>query len=163
MTGYILEFRSRFAAGKSVVLQPAFATGQLLTAQQKGLMEPFVQLGDINSPVGSPVIARVNAAYLGGRFGWKGRWIADCDNEDCVGAEMIDWKLPVFMCCACFNRAVGFQWRRIALPENRVGIERALLRRPKANIHNFEPGETLADLIEQNHMIGVEPERVRVL
>ncbi len=160
MPGYILEFRSRFSAGKSVVLQPAFAAGQLLAAQQQGQMELSVQLGDIGAPIGPSVVARVNAAYLGGRFGWKGRWIADCD-EDCSGAEMIDWKTPVFMCCACFNRAVGFQWRTIILPENRVGIERALLRRPKANIHNFEPGETLADLIEQNHMLGIEPGRVR--
>lgn len=166
MASHILEFRSRYAAGKSVVLQPAFTEGQLLVAKQHNLMEQDVVLGSILHPVDPPTLARINAAFLPGRFGWKGRWIADCgmpldDNNVCTGAEMVDFRIPVFMCCNCFNRLVDHQWRKITLPEprERVAIERALLRRKERNLHNYEPSyETYEDLLEQNHLLGIESE-----
>lgn len=89
---------------------------------------------------GAPILARANF----------GRWIADC--PDCRGATMVWVEQPLQWCPDCHNRAVGHRWRRVALPpaEERVAIEGALARRPGRANRNWEPGETVADLLAEN-------------
>lgn len=131
-----------------------FALGELARMQRAGLVDPAVSLGNHASPVDPPVVALVNAAHLGGRFGWEGRWVAQCDQ--CSGAEYVDLAEPIFMCCGCFNAAAGYQWRRVQLPAASVRAQiEGLLGARAGRYRNWLPTETLADLRAQNRTLGV--------
>lgn len=152
--------RTKFAsAGHTPVTPVSFAAGHLrsqkaaITTQLRtvgfvpkevlDLLE--VELGDASDPVtDTPVAAIVNA----------GRWIAICDA--CGGAEYVDPEMPLLMCASCWNAAHGHQWRTVVLPDEttRVGVEEALLKRPVAN-RNWQPTETVADLLAENAANGV--------
>lgn len=164
---YILEWRSVFVAPLKGLLNPEFANQEFYKAKQHSAAYSNVLLGDIDTPIiDAPAMVQISAANLGGRFGWKGRWIATCGPIDrkgnqqgpCYGAEMVDWQLPLFMCCSCFNRDYDYQWRTLALPsrQERVQIERLLIKRPQARIHTWLPHESIQDLIDQNREIGLD-------
>jgi hypothetical protein len=96
-----------------------------------------------------PLVARVN----------HGVWIASCP----CGARgtpapggVVFTATPLVCCARCGNQAAGRGWRTVALPDTptRYRIEAILLCRPNAGDRNWEPGETLADLLAQNRDHG---------
>lgn len=98
------------------------------------------------------------------RANW-GRWIADCPR--CPSAEaMLSRHQPLFVCADCGLRA-EIEW-----PPMTLDIERLLLMRPNVTNQNWEPGETLIDLMVENAEHGifndtdatlvVDAERIRV-
>lgn len=97
----------------------------------------------------APLVARVN----------HGVWIAPCP----CGARgtpspggVVFFDTPLVCCARCGNQGVGGGWRRVEIPpENeRALIEMVLLCRPNVEDRNWEPGESVADLIAQNAAHG---------
>jgi hypothetical protein len=98
----------------------------------------------------APLVARVN----------QGVWIASCScgmpgipRPGCVVFldHLLGW------CVRCGNQAWGGGWRTIAAPpeaERRL-IEAVLACRPDLETRNWEPGESVADLIAENIAHGV--------
>ncbi len=148
MADTILDIETRFA-GHGIGVRE-FVGGQL--RQHLQATREIIALGDPATPLDTHVLARVNAAPLGGRLGVQGRWIADCPS--CSGAEYVDFRNPIFMCCSCWNKDFGHQWLRVKVPKIKADIEAELLKRPAGNRH-WEPNETLADLRRQNKEHGV--------
>jgi hypothetical protein len=83
---------------------------------------------------------------------YRGQWIVDCT---CNGAAYVWLDVPLTWCACCGNRYCGGRWRRVALPPERAAIERMLLLRPDAANRNWQPGETVADLVAENAAHGV--------
>jgi len=90
-----------------------------------------------------------------------GRWIVDCPG--CNSALVVDLSELVFMCVECGNNHNDGKWFQVTVPSNRKAIEAELLKRPwngrnpaEAVNRNWEPGETLATLKQENtdHGIG---------
>ena len=90
-----------------------------------------------------------------------GRWLVDC--AGCNSALVVDLGQPVFMCVECGNNHNDRKWLRVIVPRNRKAIETELLKRPwngrnpaDAKNRNWEPGETVATLKQENtdHGIG---------
>ena len=101
--------------------------------------------------VSGKVAARIN----------HGRWLVDC--AGCNSALVISLSELVFMCVECGNAANGGKWFAVTIPRNRKAIEDELLKRPwngrnpaSAINRNWEPGETVATLRQENtdHGIG---------
>jgi hypothetical protein len=96
-----------------------------------------------------PLVARVN----------HGRWIASCS---CGARGLPTPGCIVFLgvllgwCVRCNNGAWGGGWRMVQAPqlETRVQIEAVLEQRPRIEDRNWEPGETVADLIRENREHG---------
>ena len=93
----------------------------------------------------APLTARVN----------HGRWIASCDcgmpglpRPGCL----VDLSEPLAWCVRCGNQAVGRGWRPVTIPPEslRRKIEAVLLCRPRPEHRNWEPTESVADLLAQN-------------
>jgi hypothetical protein len=82
----------------------------------------------------APVAATIN----------HGRLIVEC--PDCRGAEMVWRERPLLLCHSCGNRAVGGEWRRVALPGDLPALEAELSERADAATRNWRPGETVDDL-----------------
>ena len=90
-----------------------------------------------------------------------GRWLVDCPG--CNSALVIDLSQPSFMCVECGNAANGGKWFKVTVPTDLAAIETELLKRPmngrnpaEAVNRNWEPGETVATLKQENadHGIG---------
>jgi len=90
-----------------------------------------------------------------------GRWLVDCPG--CNSALVVDLGQPVFMCVECANAGNAGKWFAVTVPRNRAAIETELLKRPwsgrnpsSAVNRNWEPGETVATLRQENtdHGIG---------
>jgi hypothetical protein len=90
-----------------------------------------------------------------------GRWLVDCGG--CNSALVVDLSEPAFMCVECGNAANDGKWLRVTVPANWEAIEAELLKRPwngrnpaDAKNRNWEPGETVATLKQENidHGIG---------
>ena len=90
-----------------------------------------------------------------------GRWLVDC--AGCNSALVVDLTELVFMCVECGNNHNEGKWLRVTVPKNRKAIETELLKRPwngrnpaSAVNRNWEPGETVATLKQENtdHGIG---------
>ena len=152
----ILDFQKRFAvrSGRRRPDLLNFVQGEFAKAQAIGLIDAGVLLGNPDAPLETAVRAEINAAFIGGRFGTQGRWIAQCPS--CAGAEYVDLGLLIFMCCSCFNAEHGHAWLRVQIPAPglRQSIESELLKRPGAN-RNWLPDESLAALRHQNHEQGI--------
>ncbi len=85
------------------------------------------------------------------RANW-GRWIADCPRAPhCRNAETLGRFSPVINCANCGARA------EVVWPPDDVvySIERLLLMRPDETTQNWEPGETLTDLMWENGAHGI--------
>jgi len=76
-----------------------------------------------------------------------GRWIVRCPR--CPSADLA--PADVFWCTECGARA-EVEWPS---PELRYGIERLLLMRPDVTTQNWQPGETLVDLMVENGAHGI--------
>lgn len=102
--------------------------------------------------VGPAVQARVD----------HGRWIADCPDLGCQGAELVSFDNPVFFCCACRNASVGGNLLPVLVPgpQKRRSIEVYLRARPVPDNRNWFPNETVAELRDQNrsHHLDLLPE-----
>lgn len=119
--------------------------------------------GDFDITV-EPALARVDF----------GRWIADCPDPDCLGAEYVEPGEQIFFCFNCGNVLINGDARQVLFPddETRDRIEKVLLERPvierrgpnilaqAMNVglvapgfsRSWDPHETVEDLYEQNRM-----------
>lgn len=108
-----------------------------------------------------------------------GRWMAQCplrysdqdttvldefENEvvvpgpDCNSAQFIAQRDMHFFCSDCFNQQVGGMWIPIVWPDDPddpQAIESVLNLRPLAENQNWTPGQTVADLEQENTDNGV--------
>lgn len=82
------------------------------------------------------------------RANW-GRWIADCPR--CTSALTLPPGRPTLECWDCGARA-EVEW---PAPEFVAGVERLLSMRPLVNTRNWQPGEDLHDLLQENVEHGV--------
>jgi hypothetical protein len=80
-----------------------------------------------------------------------GRWVAACPR--CPHAVDVDaqTRTPAFSCAVC-GLGAEIEWPSREMVHN---IERLLLMRPDPTKQNWLPGETLADLLEENATHGV--------
>ena len=83
----------------------------------------------------------MTAAYLN-----QGRWVADCPDPDCAGAEL---ARDMFVCSNC-KRVAKVEW-----PDNKKLIDDMTVVRSVPETRNWLPGETLDDLHRENEMHGV--------
>jgi hypothetical protein len=84
------------------------------------------------------------------RVNW-GRWIADCASAHCRSALQLSPYQQWFQCWDC-GEVAEIRW-----PPNPVGIEQLLLDRPDPFTRNWEWGETLHDLLQENLVHGILP------
>ena len=89
-----------------------------------------------------------------------GRWLVDCPG--CNSALVVDLSEPVFMCVECANAGNAGKWFQVTVPTDRADIEAELLKRPMngrnpadAKNRNWEPGETVAALKQENAEHGI--------
>lgn len=82
----------------------------------------------------------------------SGRWLVDC--PACSSAQLAARQDPRFFCVSCLNERAGAQWLTVVWPADVPGIEAALRARVTEHA-NYEPGETVSDLIAQNQIPGV--------
>lgn len=108
--------------------------------------------GDLTLPtaaiaVGVQATARVN---------W-GRWIADCPDPDCNGAELVSFVSPLFFCCECRNARWGHDLLPVVVPapKKRHDVEAYLRSRPVPATRNWLPHESVADLRDENRARGI--------
>ena len=92
----------------------------------------------------------VKRGVTNARANW-GRWVADCPSPFCLSALQLTRDQAWFTCREC--EAVG----EIVWPSMVDDIEQLLMMRPDETTRNWEPGETLHDLFEQNLEHGVLP------
>lgn len=80
------------------------------------------------------------------------RWIVDCpDRDGCGSALQLNRGEREFQCWDCGEQA------EVVWPANAVDIETMLLMRPHRKNRNWNPGETLHDLLLENLANGVHP------
>ena len=127
--------------------------------------EPFmVMVQRMYMGMGFGPLTEPTAANISGEVPARinhGRWLVDC--AGCNSALVIDLSQLAFMCVECGNAANDGKWFRVTVPANREAIETELLKRPwngrnpaDAKNRNWEPGETVATLKQENidHGIG---------
>jgi len=93
-------------------------------------------------PVGSPAVVVAN----------HGRWIVNCPNTECGGAQFPSGKDHWFFCTSCLNvnsnyKLVPLVWPTDPSPAQLVEV---LVNRKQEKNRNWYPGETIAMLIDQN-------------
>ena len=110
--------------------------------------------GPLPEPTGDNTAGQVAARIN------HGRWLGDCGG--CNSALVIDLSEPVFMCVECANAGNEGRWFAVTVPRNRKAIEDELLKRPwngrnpsEAVNRNWEPGETVAALKQENTEHGI--------
>jgi hypothetical protein len=80
----------------------------------------------------------------------RGRWVVDC--PVCSDALKLTPGEPLFGCWGCGTEA------EVVWPVNPAAIERLLGMRPLAQSRNWQPGETLHDLLAENVAHGIGPD-----
>lgn len=98
----------------------------------------------------SPTDLAVAAEPFSTRVNW-GRWIVDC--RSCPSALQLPPGADVAECWDCEAPIGPLVW-----PPDPGAIEAALSFRPDPNTRNWEPGETVIDLIAENVAHGLVPE-----
>lgn len=83
------------------------------------------------------------------RHNW-GRWIVDCGSQFCTSALQLVPGTPIMRCWDC-----GWVTEQIVWPDAADMIETILMMRPLEWTRNWEPGETVADLIAENLQHGI--------
>jgi hypothetical protein len=78
-----------------------------------------------------------------------GRWIVECP---CGAGNAVDVAAKIALCFGC-----GTAHLNVRLPEQRTAraIERALLARPHVKTRNWQPDESVDDLMNENLRHGV--------
>ncbi len=106
------------------------------------------RLRDRHMEVNRPTSDLVVKAYAN-----HGRWVIDCPDPGCTGAEMLFEDMK-FHCSTCDNQAVTGKLYDIIMPRTRAAIEKALGKQPIEN-RNWLPGESVAKLERENKEAGV--------
>ena len=92
-------------------------------------------------PIPDTVIGTVKARLN------RGRWIADCPEDDCFGACVVTSLDPIYFCPDC-----GSGWYEVIFPKNKAKIEAEVLKRRvtrRGLVHANWEGESLKTLREQ--------------
>lgn len=97
------------------------------------------------SPV--PLVRRTQLS-VSAHANWS-QWIAVCPR--CPSAERLEPHQPLFACTFC-EAVADVLWPS---PEMVYGIERLLMMRPDPSKRNWQPGETLVDLMIENGEHGI--------
>lgn len=93
-------------------------------------------------------LIRARVPRVAAAVNW-GRWVVRC--PVCPSALAARPGAPLFTCTSC-----GTDAEVVWPPEETVyGVERLLLMRPNETTRNWEPGETLVDLMMENGMHGI--------
>ena len=92
-------------------------------------------------------------AVVHARVNW-GRWVADCPNPYCRSALAGTPGQRYFACWECGTGA------DVVWPDNVDHITYLLAMRPNPATRNWAPGETLAELLEENVAHGITPPEV---
>jgi hypothetical protein len=80
-----------------------------------------------------------------------------CGVREGVHGGGVVWRSWGYVWCPlCGNRATGRRWRPVAYPDDFEAIEAALRARPDPTTRNWTPGETVADLLDENREHGLE-------
>lgn len=87
-----------------------------------------------------PVTPRVN----------HGVWVFDCDCGSGVAAD------PAFSVACCFGCGAVHTNIKFPSEEERLNIEHVLLSRPRTENRNWDPEESLVDLLVTNNENGVK-------
>jgi hypothetical protein len=87
------------------------------------------------------------AAYARVSYPWG--WMADCPARYCRSALKLERFQPVYECMDCPEVAA------IIWPPFAEDVERLLMMRPDPVTWNWNPGETLHDLLWENSIHGV--------
>lgn len=108
--------------------------------------------GIVNVAAGNdPDAAPISAAIQQMRTSWgpRVRWITVCE---CKGAEDVTPEYPWFFCLSCLNVDYEGKWRPLVFPEKRERrrIESLILERIDPSYWSYAPGETPAEIEEQN-------------
>lgn len=87
-----------------------------------------------------------------------GRWIVRC--PVCPSAALASERTKLFLCPECGSPENGNRWYAVIFPPFKRAIENVLLRRPMRNpnhapTRNWLPGETVADLVAENTLQGI--------
>lgn len=80
-----------------------------------------------------------------------GRWVVAC--PDCNGAQLACLTDHRFMCHVCANVAADGLWRPVIWPAEVTDISSVMAKRTDRRMQNYEPGETVKDLREQNEVL----------
>ena len=126
--------------------------------------EPFlVMVQRMYMGMGFGPLPEPTAANISGEVAARinhGRWLVDCPG--CNSALVVDLSELVFMCVECGNNHNDGKWLAVTVPANREAIETELLKRPwcgrgpaSAVNRNWEPGETVATLKQENTDHGI--------
>lgn len=84
------------------------------------------------------------------------------DDRPCGGASFLWADSGLFMCADCFNSATDGLWRRAAIPEYIADVVEILGYRKLPNERNWNPTETVEDLLKENMEHGdAIPQRLR--
>lgn len=86
------------------------------------------------------------------RVNWN-RIVVDCPRPGCTSALMVPPFSPGFECWDCGWSAP------IVWPPNLADIVAVLLMRPDPKTRNWEPGETVMELVGENLAHGIAPTR----
>lgn len=91
-----------------------------------------------------PVAAVEGRAYIN-----HGRWVVDCLNPHCRGAELVHLSRPLFFCGSCLNDWVGGALVPIKMPTKQDAdlITTILESRPLSQTQNWSPSETIESLL----------------
>lgn len=90
------------------------------------------------------------ATIGGARVNW-GRWIVDC--QVCPSGMAVSPGTPGTRCLDCGSLIGPIAW-----PADPDGVEAILSQRPDPNTRNWEPGETLENLLAENAAHGCLPQ-----
>jgi hypothetical protein len=93
--------------------------------------------------VTAPALAGVSYARV-----YAGMWIVDCV---CRSALRVEPGAPSWRCWDCGT------WADIAWPRNIDDIDYLLSMRPNPMTRNWSPNETVADLLTENVVHGIDP------
>ncbi|MCH7908678.1 MAG: hypothetical protein IIB38_03570 [Candidatus Hydrogenedentes bacterium] len=147
---------------------------QLRGASSRSVREIPPPIGTV--PVEEHAVAAEVSTWNPNGDEWVARWVGICRAPidagkdtagepaviDCRGVLVVSHADPRFYCIRCHNAVAGGRWRRVVFPVGRAMGEDVLGTRHPAN-RNWEPGESVADLITQNDAAGdAVPDYVRL-
>ena len=109
--------------------------------------------GHFKTAEAKPRVDRGAQAYIN-----HGRWVVDCPNPGCAGAELVHPDDSRLFCASCYNDYVGGAFVKVKMPPaaKKKRIEAVLGKRPAAANRNWFPKETVADLERENREHEIE-------
>lgn len=87
-----------------------------------------------------------------------GRWVVHCSGAFCFNAMQVYPGQTFVTCTDCETTLGPLVW-----PADPDGVETLLLMRPDMRTRNWNPGETLQDLISENIVHGILPPGVQAI